>query len=405
LAGLELSLDRDLGGEPGLLLAERDTIGGEIAIGRREVVPPREGIDAILTLDRQIQRMLEQELADALEEHKASGGLIIVMDPRTGEVLGVASQPDYDLTAEYDPEKLQLYKPTAVTDMYEPGSVMKVITMAAAINERLVNPNTVFTDTGVAVIDGVSIRNWDYSAHGEETMTEVLINSCNVGAQYVAGLLGPERFYRYVDAFGFGQLTGIDLPGESPGHYRTPADKDWTRIDLATNSYGQGIAVTAMQMVRAVGAIANDGVLVKPMIVNAFREGNSIRDMPPVQVRRVISSETARTMTDMMVSVVEDNSLRLSVVPGYTIAGKTGTAELPTSAGYTTEVTYASQVGFAPADDPRFVMLVRLDGPEKKYGGQVAAPVFKRVAERLFSYMAIPPTRPIPAKAPLKPSS
>jgi stage V sporulation protein D (sporulation-specific penicillin-binding protein) len=404
LAGLELSLDRDLGGEPGLLLAERDTIGGEIAIGRREVIPPREGIDAILTIDRQIQRMLERELAEAIEEHRASGGLILVMDVKTGAVLGVASQPDYDLTAEYDPDKLQLYKPTAVTDMYEPGSVMKIITMAAALEERLVNPNTTFTDKGVATIDGVAIRNWDYSAHGVETMTEVLINSCNIGAQHVASMLGADRFYRYIDAFGFGQLTGIELPGESPGLYRTPADKDWTRIDLATNSYGQGIAVTAMQMVRAVGAIANDGVLVKPMIVNSFRYGDSIREMPPVQVRRVISSETARTLTDMMVKVVEDNSLRLSVVPGYTIAGKTGTADLPTAAGYTTGLTYASQVGFAPVGDPRFAMLVRLDGPEKKYGGQVAAPVFKRVAERLFSYMTIPPTGPVPTKTPARPA-
>jgi cell division protein FtsI/penicillin-binding protein 2 len=396
LAGLELSLDRDLGGEPGLLLAERDTIGGEIAIGRRELVPPREGTDAILTIDRQIQRMLERELAEAIKEHKASGGMIVVMDPKTGGVLGVASQPNYDLTAEYDPEKLQLYKPTVVTDMYEPGSVMKVITMAAGLNERLVNPNTVFTDKGVAVIDGVAIRNWDYGAHGEETMTEVLVNSCNIGAQHVAALLGAERFYRYVDAFGFGQLTGIELPGESSGHYRTPADRDWTRIDLATNSYGQGIAVTAMQMVRAVGAIANDGVLVKPMIVSAFRQGDSIRQMPPVQVRRVISSQTARELTDMMVSAVEDNPLRLSVLPGYQIAGKTGTAELPTPAGYTSGLTYASQVGFAPAHDPKFVMLIRLDGPEKKYGGQVAAPVFKRVSERLLNHMALPPSETAP---------
>ena len=229
-------------------------------------------------------------------------------------------------------------------------------------------------------------------------MTQVLINSCNIGAQYVSGLLGAERFYRYLEAFGFGKPTGIDLMGESPGRVRKPKDPDWTRIDLATNAYGQGIAVTPIQMITAVAAVANDGVLVRPMVVNALRQGDSTREMPPVQVRRVISSQTAKTLTDMMVHVVEDNSLRMSVVPGYKIAGKTGTADLPTETGYTSGVTYASQVGFAPVGDPKFAMLVRIDGPEKKYGGLVASPVFKRIAEQLFAYMKIPPTEPIKNK-------
>ncbi|MHB1159046.1 MAG: peptidoglycan D,D-transpeptidase FtsI family protein [Chloroflexota bacterium] len=401
LASLELSLDRELGGEPGLLDAERDTIGGEIAIGRRELVPPRDGSDAILTIDRAIQRMVERELASALKEFKGRGGFIIVMDPKTGGILAMASQPSYDLTAEdvYDAKRQELYKPTAVTDIYEPGSVIKIVTMAAGLEEKLVNPNTIFNDTGVATIDGVRIRNWDLGSHGRETMTQVLINSCNVGAQYVSGLLGPERFYRYLDAFGFGKPTGIDLPGEASGRFRTPKDPAWTRVDLATNAYGQGIAVTALQMVTAVAAIANDGVLMKPVVVKAFRQGDSIREVPPVQVRRVISSQTAKTLTEMMIHVVEDNSLKLSMVPGYKIAGKTGTADLPTAAGYTSGATYASQVGFAPVDDPKFAMLVRIDDPEKKFGGQVASPVFKRIAEQLFAYMKIPPSDPAKAKA------
>ena len=400
LAGLELSLDRELGGEPGLLEAERDTIGGEIAIGRREVVPPKHGSDVILTIDRYIQKMVERELAAAIKEYKARGGVIIVMEPRTGAVLAMASEPTYDLAAEevYDPSRQEIYKPTAVTDMYEPGSVMKVVTMAAGLDVKLVTPSTTFVDNGVAVIDGVRIRNWDHSAHGRETMTQVLINSCNIGAQHVSGLLGAERFYRYVDAFGFGKPTGIDLMGESSGHFRKPGDPRWTRIDLATNAFGQGIAVTPIQMITAVAAVANDGVLMKPMVVKAYRQQDSLREVPPVQVGRVISSETARTLTDMLVHVVEDNSLKLSVVPGYRIAGKTGTADLPTQSGYTSGVTYASQVGFAPVGDPRFVMLVRIDGPEKKYGGLVAAPVFKRIAEQLFAYMKIPPTEPERAK-------
>ena len=400
LAGLELSLDRELGGEPGLLDAERDTEGGQIAIGRRELVPPRDGSDAILTIDRYIQRMVERELADAIKQSKAKGGVIIVMEPKTGAILAMASYPTYDLTAEeiYDPNRQDIYRPTAVTDMYEPGSVMKIVTMAAGLEERLINPETTFVDKGITVIDGAQIRNWDLSAHGTETMTQVLINSCNIGASYVAGLLGPERFYRYLDDFGFGKKTGIDLLGESPGRVRTPKEKDWTRVDLATNSFGQGIAVTPVQMAAAVAAIANDGVLVKPMVVKAFKNGDSIRDVPPVQVRRVVSSQTAKTLTGMMVHVVEDNSLRMSVVPGYKIAGKTGTADIPMNGVYNTKVTYASQVGFAPAYDPKFAMLVRIDGPEQIFGGLVASPVFKRISEQLFAYLKIPPTEPINVK-------
>ncbi len=401
LSGLELSLDKDLGGEPGLLSAERDTIGDEIAIGQRNLIPPRDGSDVILTIDRYIQRMLERELAAAIKDYKGKGGFIIVMDPKTGGVLGMANQPTYDLTAEdvYDPKHQELYKPTAVTDIYEPGSVMKVVTMSAGIDEKLVTPDTAITDNGSVLIDGVRIHNWDNTGPGRETMTQVLINSANVGAAYVSGLLGPDRFYRYVDAFGFSKPTGIELPGEVSARYRTPKDSAWTKVDLATNAFGQGIAVTAIQMISAVSAIANDGVLMKPRLVKAFRQGDSVREVAPTQVRRVISSQTAKAVTGMMVHVVEDNSLKLSVVPGYKIAGKTGTADLPTATGYTSGATYASQVGFAPADDPKFVMLVRIDDPEKKYGGQVASPVFKKIAEQLFTYMKIPPSEPIKTKA------
>jgi cell division protein FtsI/penicillin-binding protein 2 len=399
LASLELSLDKELGGEPGLLIAERDTVGGEIAIGHRQMVPPKDGSDAILTIDRYIQRMVEKELADGIKKYEARGGFVIVMDPKTGEILAMANQPTYDLTAEnvYDPSHEALYKPTAVTDVYEPGSVMKVVTMSAGIEEKLITPDTAITDNGSIMIDGVRIHNWDSRGPGRETMTQVLINSANVGAAYVSGLLGPDRFYRYVEAFGFGKPTGIDLPGEASGYFRTPKDPAWTKVDLATNAFGQGIAVTAIQMITAVAAIANDGVLMKPMLVRAFRQGASIREVPPVQVRRVISPQTAKTVTGMMVHVVEDNSLKLGVVPGYKIAGKTGTADLPTSSGYTSGLTYASQVGFAPADDPKFVMLVRLDAPKAIYGGTTATPVFKRIAEQLFTYMKIPPTEPVKA--------
>lgn len=405
LAGVELSLDQELGGEPGVLAIEQDTTGAAIALGKRQLVPPRDGSDALLTIDRYIQRMVERELKDAIKDNKAKSGMILVMDPKTGGVLAMASEPSYDLSAPdfFDPKRQELYRPQAATDFYEPGSVMKLVTMASGLEEKLVNPNTTFQDTGLAKIGGVSIRNWDFGSHGTETMTQVLINSCNIGAQYVAGLLGPERFYRYIEAFGFGKETGIDLPGESPGMVRTNAEANWSRVDLATNSYGQGIAVTGVQMLNAVSAIANNGVLMKPQIVRGYRQGDSVREVAPVQQRRVVSPETAKLLTDMMIHVVEDNSLKLSVVPGYKIAGKSGTADLPTAAGYTSGVTYASQVGFAPVPDPKFSLLVRIDGAEKLYGGQVAAPVFKKIMEQLFVYMKIPPTEPVkPSPTPVR---
>ncbi len=397
LAGLELSLDKDLKGVPGVLDAERDTSGDVIAIGRTEEVPPKNGSDVILTIDRTIQRMAEQELAAGIKQYKAKGGLIIVMDPKTGGILAAATQPTYDLTADpiYDPSRADLYKTTIVTDTYEPGSVMKLMTMAGGLQEKVVTPDTTIIDNGSVVVDGVTIHNWNFSGPGRETMTQVLINSANVGAQYVSGLLGPDRFYSYIHNFGFGSLTGVDLPGEVPGDVRTPANPAWTRIDLATNAYGQGIAVTPLQMITAVAAIANGGVLPKPMIVKAFRDGNSMREVPPVMVRRVISPETAKTLTGMMIHVVEDNSLKLSVVPGYKIAGKSGTADTPIASGYNLTKTYASQIGFAPAYDPKFVMLIRLDDPPALYGGQTATPMWKIMAQKLFSYMEIPPSEPV----------
>ncbi|MCL4544934.1 MAG: penicillin-binding protein 2 [Chloroflexi bacterium] len=400
LAGLELSLDRDLRGVPGVLNAERDTSGDVIAIGKTVEVPPKDGSDAILTIDRYIQRMAEQQLAEGIKKYKAKGGFIIIMDPKTGGILAAATQPTYDLTADeiYDPSKESLYKSTIATDAYEPGSVMKLVTMSGGLEEKLITPDTAIIDNGSVMVDGVRIHNWDYSGPGRETMTQVLINSANVGAQYVSGLLGPERFYHYVNAFGFGQVTGIELPGESSGHVRTPSDPAWTRIDLATNAFGQGIAVTPLQMITAVAAIANGGVLPKPMIVKAYRDGNSMREVPPVMVRRVISPETAKTLTGMMIHVVEDNSLKLSVVPGYKIAGKTGTADLPIATGYNLASTYASMIGFAPAYDPKWLMLIRIDDAPALYGGQTASPMFKLVAEKLFNYMGIPPTEPVPPR-------
>jgi cell division protein FtsI/penicillin-binding protein 2 len=391
LAGLELSYDDELHGQAGRRVSAQDTTGQEIIVARREFVPPRDGADVVTTIDRYLQRVAERELAEAVAKNKAIGGKILIMEPSTGAILAAASWPTYSLTEPPRPEDASLQKPTIVTDLYEPGSVMKVITMAAAIEEGVVTPSTTVNDPGAVLIDGVRISNWDGGGHGVIDMRDVLIYSSNVGSSFVSRRLGPERFYRYLDLFGFGQETGIRLPGEAEGSFRTPADAAWRPIDLATNSFGQGVAVTPLQMLTAIAALANDGVLMRPMIVKELRRGDESTLIAPEPVRRVVSSRTAETLTDMMVAVWLQPALQQNRLPGYTIAAKTGTADFPGQGGYQQNRTYASQIGFGPAHNPRWAMLVRLDAPEALYGGAAAAPVFKRMAEELFTYLRIPP--------------
>jgi cell division protein FtsI/penicillin-binding protein 2 len=399
LAGIEFSMNDALAGKPGLVQAERDTEGNELAFGQRVLVEPRDGADLVLTIDRFVQRLAERTLAEAVVANKAIGGQILIMDPKSGAILAMASWPTYNLTDEdrYKPGEEALYKTVQVTNQYEPGSVMKPITMAAGLQEGLVTPNTKINDTGIIEIGGATLRNWDLRANGTITMTEVLIHSSNIGAQHVSGLLGPERFYRYLDAFGFGQPTGVELPGEVPGTVRTPADVGWSRVDLATNAYGQGIAVTPLQMLTAISTIANDGIRMKPRIIREIRRDGKVEPVQPEPAREVVSAETARMLTEMMVAVIEQPALEQHRLAGFRFAGKTGTADFPTNLGYTSGKTYASIVAFGPLPDVRFSVLIRLDAPEAIYGGTVAAPVLKRLTQELVNYYRIPtngPARP-----------
>ena len=393
LAGLEFSLDDLLTGKPGVLQSERDAEGRDLALGQQVIVAPEQGADLVLTIDRFVQRLAERTLADAVAKNKASGGQILIMEPKTGAILAMASWPTFSLTDEdrLKPGQESLLKTVQVANQYEPGSVMKPVTMAAGLEEHLVTPNTMINDTGIVEVGGATLRNWDLRANGPISMTEVLIHSSNIGAQYVSGLLGADRFYRYVDAFGFGHPTGVDLPGEVPGTVRMPADPGWGRVDLATNAYGQGIAVTPLQMLTAISTIANGGVRMKPQIVRQIRRNGQSEPVPPQPVREVISPASAQTLTEMMVAVLEQPALAGDRIPGYRFAGKTGTADLPTSLGYTTGKTFASIVAFGPLPDTRFSLLVRLDAPEAIYGGVVAAPVMKRLVEELVAYYRIPP--------------
>jgi cell division protein FtsI/penicillin-binding protein 2 len=394
LGGLELSYEKELGGTPGVIDTQKDTAGQEITPGRRLLTPPRQGSDLVLTLDRYAQRVAERLLNQAVVDNKASGGLILVMEPRTGNILAAANNPTFNLTADqiYDPKLADRYKAKIVTDQYEPGSTLKTVSMSAAIDTQVVTPSTMMNDAGAVSVGGVILHNWNGVANGPSTMTDILINSSNVGMTWVSTQLGADRLYDYFRRFGFGQPTGLQLPGEVSGTLRTNAGPGWTRVDQATNAFGQGIAVTPVQLLQAVAVFANDGKLVRPRLVRAIRTGDGIEDLAPDVERQVISAQTARTMLQMMVAVHEQDALRPFRVPGYHIAAKTGTADTPTNVGYNTELTIGSLVALFPAEAPRFVVLIRLDGPVKLYGGLVAAPVLRDLAQELVTYYRVPPS-------------
>lgn len=391
LAGIEAAYDVELGGVPGVVYFERDGLGNPIPFGRQLGTKPVAGGDIRLTIDRYIQRLVERTLALEVARHEAAGGTIIVMDPHTGAVLAMASEPTFSLSALDldDEEQTALYRQRAITDVYPPGSVMKTLTMAAAIDSGLVGPGTTYLDTGAAEVEGADpILNWDFSAHGITTMTDVLRFSLNTGAVWVSRVLGPERFYDYIGRYGFRRPTGVGLGGDSAGLVRLPGDDDWYPIDLATNSFGQGISVTPLHMISAVSALVNGGLLMRPYIVQEVSSPDERRVYEPVVVQRAVSEETSRTLVQMMNAVVDGMPGHLAQVAGYSVGGKTGTTTFVDR-----PETIASFVGFAPVDDPALIMLVKIDAPQdSQLGGVVAAPIFSGLAPRILSYLGVQPS-------------
>jgi cell division protein FtsI/penicillin-binding protein 2 len=394
LAGLEADLQEELAGTPGDLYFEQDSLGDPIPFGNSRGKPAVPGGDVRLTIDRYIQQLVEQELDRQIEKHTASGGTIIVMDPRTGAILAMASRPGFqlsrlDLSGDVDPS---LFRNRAVTDVYEPGSVMKTITMSAAVDLGLVNPNTTYYDAGYVSVGGYTIYNWDYSTNGTQTATELLQKSLNTGAIWLSGLIGADNFYSYLRSFGFGETTNSGLGGEASGLVRSSDEEGWYPVDLATNSFGQGIAATPLQVITAVSAIANGGKLMRPYIVQEVTGPQGRRVYEPVVVRQVISEASARTVADMMNQVVEGVPYHLARVPGYHVAGKTGTTIVSIPGGYDLNSTIASFVGFAPVANPQMIMLVKIDQPQDDpLGGQVAAPVFGTLAPKILAYLDVKP--------------
>jgi len=355
------------------------------------MIPP--GDSLVLTINRSMQQAVEKILDKAVEKNKAVSGTVIVYDPKTGEILAMATNPRIDpnkYSDSWDTIQNGHSYDRAIDITYEPGSVFKVLTMASALDSGAVTPESIFVDTGSIELGGYTIYDWDRNAWGRQNMTGCMQHSLNVCLTWVAEQLGPTRFYSYMKAFGVGQYTNVDLAGEKITPLAVPGDNNWYPINLGTNSFGQGLAVTPIQMVQSVGAVANNGKMMYPHLVKAIIKNGEKTEFAPRQIGQPITAKTAHTLTNMLaVSLEEEASTAL--VDGYRLAGKTGTAEIPSPQGYISNVTNASFVGWGPVDDPQFVVYVWLEKPKSSiWGSIVASPVFADVVQQLVVLMDIP---------------
>lgn len=386
--GIEEQYDDELTGSPGYL-------AGNFGTDPRAYRPPTPGSDLILTVDRDLQLAAVQALKNVVEEESATGATILVLDPLTGGILASASYPTYDPNNVVDADAAAFVDP-AIAAQYEPGSVVKVMTMAAALDSGTVDAESTYEDDGVVEFAGLTITNWDRLSHGTTSMTDLLRHSLNVGAVHLSSRLGPERFYDYMAAFGFGSLTGVDLAGEVAGTVHFPSrEPSWYAGNLATNSFGQGMAATPLQVATAFAAIANDGVAMPPHILAArVGPGGELAPVAPREGHRVISPETAMELREMLEQVVVGKVTR-AAIPGYGIGGKTGTSQIPVAGGYDSEGTIASFVGMLPIDSPAAVILVKVVRPTVPRGSEAAAPAFREVAQAVIDILGLPPYRQV----------
>ncbi|HEV8675228.1 MAG TPA: penicillin-binding transpeptidase domain-containing protein [Methylomirabilota bacterium] len=392
LGGIELAHDRLLAGAAGLALVERDALGRDVTAEPRILKPPTPGQGLILTLDATIQYVAERELDAAWRRTGAQAGMILAMDPRTGELLALAVRPTFNPNVPQNFTAAE-WRNRAISDPFEPGSTFKAILAAAALEEAVMRPDDrLYAEQGVIMIANRPIHDW--KRYGWLSFREVLQYSSNVGAIKVGLAVGRDRYYKYMTAFGFGTPTGVGLPGESRGQLRPP--QRWSGLSLASMAIGQEVSVTALQMLSAFAAIANDGRLMQPHVVRAVldQSGREVRRVAPEAVRQVVSSETAATLRGLLTTVVAHGTGARAAVGGYAVAGKTGTAQKldPGTHVYSRRPGVLSFVGFAPADAPRLAMFVMLDEPKTvAWGSEAAAPIFAAVAGPALRYLGIPP--------------
>lgn len=393
--GIEGSFDDVLAGKPGYVTAQKDAGGRRLMLGGGDIREAVNGADVILTIDRTIQYETCKRLKAAVTRYEAAGGSVIIMNPNTGAIITMCSVPDFDPARYGDVKNLAIFNNPNTFAQYEPGSVFKPFTMAIGIERNVISPNTTYNDPGVEKIDDFEIKNFDKQSHGVKTMTQVLEESLNTGTIFVQRLIGKEAFAAGVRAFGFGKKTGIELTPEAEGNILGLAKK--ADVYYATASFGQGISVTPVQLITAFAALANGGRLMKPHIVDEILRPDGTRQKTePASMGTPISARTAQLVTGMLVSVVERGHGKRARVPGYYVAGKTGTAQManPRGAGYLEGVYENTFIGYAPADNPVFVMLVKFDRPlAGKFAEVTSAPFWSELATFVLAYLEVPTER------------
>ena len=394
--GIEGYWNTPLVGQRGIFESDEDSLGGMVGSATKTFRPAKDGDELTLTIDRTIQFVACDKLKQAVAKHHADGGSLVIADPKTGAILAICGVPDFDPNEYAHVKDIGVFNNPTVFEAYEPGSIFKAITLASAIDAGRITPNSTYRDEGQVQIGAYTIRNSDLKTHGVQTMTQVLSESLNTGTIFAVRQLGAKPFLKYVENFGFGSPTGIELDTESAGDIESLRKKG--DIWSATASFGQGITVTPIQMLVAYGALANGGKLMQPYIVGEVRHADgTVEKTQPKAVRQVITKRASTLIGGMLVDVVEHGHGKHAAVPGYWVAGKTGTAQIPNPAGgYFQDQAIGSFVGFAPADDPAFVMLVRIDRPrDVQWAESSVAPAFGEIAKFLLQYMEIQPERKI----------
>jgi len=396
--GIEASFENELRGQTGSVVNERDASGRWMSLSGKDFVAPERGANIVLTIKRVVQYEVEKILKDAIAEFHADSGTIIVMEPKTGSILALASYPSFDPNEYSKVDDSKVFLNPAVSFSYEPGSIMKPVSMAIGIEEGKVNADTEYVDTGSVKEGGYTIHNAQNKVYGRSSMTKVLEESINTGVIFVERLVGNERFREYLGRFGFGEKTGIDLPAEISGDTRNLSDA-YRSVEFFTAAFGQGITVTPIQIVNAYATIANGGVLMKPRIVERMisSDGN-VKEFPPEEIRSVVSEATASEVGKMLRAVVVNGHGKRADVPGYLVVGKTGTAQVAKQdgKGYEDGMSVGSFIGYAPENDPKFVVMVKIDNPRSvDWAESSAAPTFRKVMQFLLESSGIAPTEPV----------
>lgn len=387
--GIENYYQKDLAGMPGIFKTERDTTGNVIFSGVQVKINPENGRNLVLTIDKTVQMTAKERLKKGLEKYQADSGCILVADPSNMEILAMTCLPDYD-PMNYGKFNDSYFNNPAITSAYEPGSIFKPLIMAAALQEKEIKANDEMDEDGPVTIGEYTIRNWNNKYEGKISMSKILEKSSNIGMTYIGEKLGKDKLLTYLDKFGFGKPSNIDLTGEGAGLLKS---KDaWYPIDLATTSFGQGILVTPIQMITAFSSLVNGGELLEPHVVKQFEDNGKIVKTEKKKIATVIDKKTSDTIKKMMENVVENGEVQWAKPKGYRIGGKTGTAQIVMSGKYDEAKTYASFIGFAPVDEPKFVILVSLQAPKTStWGSETAAPLFFEVAKELLFYYNIAP--------------